>query len=135
MRADANSKKGVCRKTTATVIAVLTVNLICISSVTAQRNELSAADARMEIAKLGTGPQAVVRVILKNKKKVQGWLSFADDGHFTVTAEKSGAVTSIKYSDVSSVKNLKPSRGALVAGIAGGLSLAVVIFLFAGAKH
>ena len=124
-----------CRKIVATVAGILTVNLICVSSLTAQKKELSADEVRAEIGKLGTGPKAVVRVTLKDNKKVQGWLSFAGADHCTVTAEKSGALTDIKYSEVASVKSLKPSKGALIAAVAGGLSLAVVIFLFAGAKH
>jgi hypothetical protein len=77
----------------------------------------------------------VVRVTLKDNKKVQGWLSSAGEDHFTVTGEKSGALTDIKYSEVKQIKSLKPSKSALVAGVVGGLALAAVIFLFAGAKH
>ena len=118
-----------------TVITILAITLVSVPLARAQNRNLPTDDVKTRISKLGTGPKAVVRVILKDQKKVQGWLSFAGDDHFTVTAEKSGAVTDIKYSDVSSVKSLKPSRGAVIAAVAGGLGLAVVIFLFAGAKH
>ena len=124
-----------CQKALAIIIAALTLNLVCASSTLAQKKGLSADEAKAEIAKLGTGPKAVVRVTLKDDKKVQGWLSLAGEDHFTLTGEKSGALTDIKYSDVARVKSLRPSKGALVAGVAGGLALAVVIFLFAGAKH
>jgi hypothetical protein len=123
------------QKALAIIIAALTFNLVCPSSALAQKKGLSAAEAKAEIAKLGTGPKAVVRITLKDDKKVQGWLSFADQDHFTLTDEKSGALSDIKYSDVARVKSLKPSQGALVAGVVGGLVLAVAIFLFAGAKH
>ena len=123
------------KKVFAIIIAALTLNLACASSATAQKRGLSADEAKAEVAKLGTGPKAVVRATLKDDKKVQGWLSFAGEDHFTITDEKSGALTDIKYSDVARVKSLRPSKGALVAGVAGGLALAVVIFLFAGAKH
>jgi hypothetical protein len=124
-----------CKKALAIIMTVFIINLVCVSSVRAQKKEISADEAKAEIAKLGTGPKAVVRVTLKDNKKVQGWLSFAGEDHFTLTGEKSGALTDIKYSDVTRVKSLRPSKGALVAGVAGGLALVGVIFLFAGAKH
>jgi hypothetical protein len=124
-----------CQKALVIIIAALTFNLGCTSSTLAQKKGLSADEAKAEIAKLGTGPKAVIRVTLKDDKKVQGWLSFAGEDHFTLTDEKSGALSDIKYSDVARVKSLRPSKGALVAGVAGGLTLAVVIFLFAGAKQ
>ena len=124
-----------CKKALVIIMTVFTINLVCVSSVRAQKKEFSTDEAKAEIAKLGTGPKAVVRVTLKDNKKAQGWLSFAGEDHFTLTGEKSGALTDIKYSDVTKVKSLKPSKGALVAGVAGGLALAVAIFLFAGAKH
>ncbi len=123
------------KKALAIIMTVFTINLVCVSSVMAQKELISADEAKAEIAKLGTGPKAVVRVTLKDDKKAQGWLSFAGEDHFTLTGEKSGALTDIKYSDVTRVKSLRPSKGALVAGVAGGLALAVVIFLFAGAKR
>jgi hypothetical protein len=123
------------KKALAIIMTGFIINLVCVSSVRAQKKDLSTDEAKAEIAKFGTGPKAIVRVTLKDNKKVQGWLSFAGEDHFTLTGEKSGALTDIKYSDVTRVKSLRPSKGALVAGVAGGLALAVVIFLFAGAKH
>ena len=124
------------KKLLSLLIAGLLVNAISPSPAHAQSGEsLSPDKAKAEVAKLGTGPKAVVRVTLTDNKKVQGWLSFAGEDHFTITSEKDGALTDIKYSDVTRVKSLRPSKGALVAGIAGGLALSVVIFLFAGAKR
>src|SRR5260370_27140883 len=123
------------KKALAIIISALTLNLVCVSSVMAQQKELSADEAKAEIAKLGTGQKALVRVTVKDDKKVQGWLSFAGEGHFTVAAEKSGALTDIQYSDVKQVKSLRPSKGLIaVVGVAC-LGAAVLVFLFAGAKH
>jgi hypothetical protein len=133
----AGSTEGedMCKKALAVIIAALTLNLVCASSALAQKRGLSADEAKAEIAKLGTGPKAVVRVTLKDEKKVQGWLSFAGEDHFTVTGEKSGALTEVRYSEVARVKSLRPPKGAVVAAVVVGLALSVVIFLFAGAKH
>jgi hypothetical protein len=109
----------------------LFVNTISLSPAYAQSRESPSPDgAKAVVAKLGAGPKAVVRVTLKDSKKVQGWLSFAGEDHFTVTDEKSGALTDIKYSEVRQIKSLKPSKGALIAGIVGALALTVAIFLF-----
>lgn len=123
------------KKLLAIVVAVFMANLVCISSVNAQKKALSGDEVKAKIAKLGTGPKAVVRVTLQDKTKVQGWVSAVTDDHFTVTDEKSGAGTTIAYADVREVKSLRPSKGALIAGVSGGVALVVVIFLFAGAKH
>ena len=110
--------------------AATTVAYPQVEQVTAQKKGLSADEAKAEIAKLGTGPKSVVRVTLKDDRKVQGWLSFAGEDHFTLTTEKSGALTDIKYSDVARVKSLKPSKGAVIAVTVGGLALSLLIFLF-----
>lgn len=123
------------KKLLAVSIAVMTLNLVCASSVRAQTKHLTNDEAKAAIAKLGTGPKAVVRVTLHDNKKVQGWLSSAGEDQFTVADEKSGALTEIRYSDVSRVKSLKPSKGMVAAAAAAVLGLAAVVFLFAGAKH
>jgi hypothetical protein len=124
-----------CKKALAIVIAVLTFNFVCASWATAQTKVLSADEAKAEIAKLGTGPKAIVRVTLTDGRKVRGWLSLAAEDHFAVSNEKSGALTDIKYSEVAGVKSLRPTKGAMVAAVAGVFAVAAVIFLFAGAKH
>ncbi len=119
----------------ALVVAVLSANLVSVSSGIAQKKDLSPEEARAQISNLGTGPKALVRVTLRDGKKVQGWLSSVAGDHFTVTNEKSGAATSIAFEDIRAVKSLRPSKGAVIAAVAGGLALVAVIFLFAGAKH
>jgi len=116
-------------------MVALTVNVVFAPWAKAQTRAASPEEVKAKVAKLGTGPKAVVRVALRDGKKVQGWLSSAAEDGFAVADEKSGAVTTIAYADVAGVKSLKPSKGALIAGVVGGLALVVVIFLFAGAKR
>ena len=124
-----------CRKIISTVITIVILNLVCFSEVLAQRTGSSPDEVRTQISRLGTGPKAVVRITLNDKRKMQGWLSLVADDHFSLTDEKTGSVNEIRYADVSSVKSLKPSKGAVAAGIVAGIAVAAVIFLFAGAKH
>jgi len=124
-----------CRKLISTVIAILTVNFVCSSPAFAQKSTFTSDDAKVQISKLGTGPKAVVRVILKDKRKMQGWLSLIANDHFSLTDEKTGNVSDVKYLDVAKVKSLKPSRGAIVLGGMAVFATAAAIFFFAGAKH
>jgi len=124
-----------CRKIISIVIAILIANLVCTSNALAQTQTLTPAEAKVRISRLRTGPKAVVRITLKDKTKMQGWLSLLADDHFSLTEEKTGTVNDISYADVAAIKSLKPSKGAIAAGAAAGLGTAVLIFLFAGAKH
>jgi hypothetical protein len=123
------------KKLLAISIIALILNFFCVSSATAQSKELTVDEAKAAVAKLGTGPKAMVRVTLKDKKRVQGWLSSAGEDHFTVTNEKSGTLTDINYSEMTEVKSLKPSKSLIAVGAVAVVGTAVLIFLFAGAKH
>lgn len=123
------------RRVLALLVAVLTVNAVSPPSLKAQTKAASREEVKARVAKLGTGPKAVVRVTLRDGRKVQGWLSSAAEDDFAVADEKSGAVTTIAYADVAGVKSLKPSKGAVVAMVVAGLAAGVAIFLFAGAKR
>jgi hypothetical protein len=124
-----------CRKIISTVITIVILNLICSSGVLAQRTGLSPDEVKTQIAKLGTGPKAVVRITLNDKRKMQGWLALVAEDHFSLTDEKTGSVNEIRYADVSSVKSLKPSKSAIAVGAMAVIGAAALIFLFAGAKH
>ena len=124
-----------CKRIVGVVVAALIVNLVCVPRGMAQDRTDSAEEIKAKVVKLGTGPKAEVRVTLKDKKKIQGWLSSIADDHFSVTEKKSGTVTPISYADVSTVKSLRPSKGLTAAVAVVGIGAAVLIFLFAGAKH
>lgn len=123
-----------CRKIISTVVAIVAVSLVNVPLARAQKG-LSTDDVKTQISKLGTGPKAAVRITLKDKRKMQGWLSLVADEHFSLTDEKTGSANEIRYADVSSVKSLKPSKSAVTFGAVAVIAVAALIFLFAGAKH
>lgn len=123
-----------CRKIISTV-AILAISLASVPLARAQKGNLPTDDVKTQISKLGTGPKAAVRITLKDKRKMQGWLSLVADEHFSLTDEKTGSVNEIRYADVSSVKGLKPSKSAVAIGTVAVIATAALIFLFAGAKH
>jgi hypothetical protein len=134
MRVNPDQTNIICKKILATVVAILIVNVLCVSSVSAQKQELSADEAKAEIIKLGTGKKAGVRITTSDNTKIKGWLSFAGEDHFTVTADN-GNSTDIKYSDVRQVKSLRPSKGLTAAVAIVVVGAAALVFLFAGTKH
>ena len=86
------------------------------------------AKVRANILRLGTGEAARVKVVLRDKTKVEGYVSAAGDESFTVTDPKTGAATAVAYPQVRSVKGNNLSTGAKIA-IGAGVAAAVVFLI------
>jgi hypothetical protein len=86
-----------------------------------------AAKVKANILKLGTGEASRVKVVLRDKTKVEGYVSAADEATFTVTDPKTGTATAVAYPQVKSVRGNNLSTGAKIA-IGAGVA-AVVVFL------
>ncbi len=95
----------------------------------ADKDARHAEKVRAGILKLGTGPKARVRLELRDKTKLRGYVSEAGADSFTVRDEKSGAATNVEYGQVSKLLGRGMSTGKKVAigvGIAAGVMLAAV---------
>ena len=79
---------------------------------------------RNEIRKLGTGPEAQVKLELRDKTKVEGYVSQANDADFVVVDPKSGTSTTVAYPQVRKAKGNNLSGGVKIA-----LTIAVVAAL------
>ncbi|HEX8560156.1 MAG TPA: hypothetical protein VF668_18815 [Pyrinomonadaceae bacterium] len=87
-----------------------------------------AEKVRAQLAKLGTGPAARVRLELRDKTRLEGFVSEAGAESFVVT-DKAGAARTIAYPQVAGVKGNNLSTGAKIAigaGIAAGVFLLVL---------
>lgn len=119
------------RKILSLVLVALLINLAGVPPAYAGTKEEKqarlAAKVKANILKLGTGEASRVKVVLRDKTKVEGYLSAAGDESFTVTDPKTGTATAVAYPQVSSVKGNNLSTGAKIA-IGAGVA-AVVIFL------
>ena len=83
---------------------------------------------RLSIAKLGVGNKAVVEVRLRDKTKLTGYVSEANENRFVVTNEKTRVSVPIVYPDVTKVSGHNLSTGAKIGiGIAVGFVLAVAV--------
>jgi hypothetical protein len=74
-----------------------------------------AADVKSGIVKLGTGSAARIEVKLRDKTKIKGYVQEIAEDHFVVVDERTGATTTIAYTQVKQVKGNNLSTGAKFA--------------------
>ena len=94
----------------------------------AEKETKRAEKVRTQIAKLGTGKDALVRIELRDKTKLEGYVSEAGAESFVVT-DKTGKATTVAYPQVGKAKGNNLSTGAKVAigiGIAAGVFLLIL---------
>ncbi len=120
------------KKSLSMLIACLLLQMVCAQVVSAdskaEKQAKFAEKVRTGIATLGVGESAVVELKLRDKTKLAGFVSEATADRFTVTDAKTGAATSIAYSNVAQVKGQNLSTGAKIAiGIAIGAGIALII--------
>ena len=112
-------------------LVALLINLAGMTPVYASSKEEKdarfAEKVKANVLKLGIGESARVKVKLRDKTKVEGYISAADAESFTVTDAKSGTATTIAYPQVKSVKGNNLSTGAKIA-IGVGI-VATIIFI------
>jgi hypothetical protein len=94
----------------------------------AERDARRAEKVRTQLSKLGTGSDAQVRLELRDKTKLEGYLSEAGADSFTVTG-RDGKTTTVPYRQVKKVNGNNLSTGAKIA-IGAGITAAVVLIIF-----
>lgn len=80
------------------------------------------------VNKLGIGEAARLEVKLKDKRKLQGYISETGEDSFVVTDAKTGTATTIAYAHVKQVKGNNLSTGAKIA-IGVGVAVAILALL------
>ena len=93
----------------------------------AKKDSERAERVRAQLSKLGTGRDAVVRLELKDKTKIEGYLSEAGADSFTVT-DREGKATTVAYPQVKKAHGNNFSTGAKVA-IGACVGAAVVLLI------
>jgi hypothetical protein len=115
-------------------ISVLTliIGFLChmpISAVPNLEDETKFADkVKREILKLRTGPDTRIAVKLRDKTKISGYLSEADNGGFVVVNDM-GSPTKVLYPQVKKVKGNNFNTGAVI-GIAAVAFIVIWIIVF-----
>jgi hypothetical protein len=99
----------------------------------AEREARRAEKVRAQLAKLGTGPDARIRVELRDKTKLEGFVSRADADGFAVT-DREGNATAVAYPQVRKARGNNLSTGGKIAigvGIGAGVTLLIVLLIAA----
>ena len=86
-----------------------------------------AEKVRTQLAKLGTGKDARVRLELRDKTKLEGYISEAGAEGFVVT-DSAGKATTVAYPQVKKAQGNNLSTGAKVA-IGVGIGAAIVLVI------
>ena len=79
----------------------------------------------------GTGEHSRVKVVLRDKTEVKGYVSQIGPDSFQLTDNKTGKVTAIAYQDVEKVRTSGLSTGAKIA-IAAGVGVGVAFAAMLG---
>jgi hypothetical protein len=81
------------------------------------------------ISKLGTGVEARIEVKLRDKRKLKGYVSEAGKDSFVMVDEKTGATSTVTYSQVKQVKGNNLSTATEIAIGVGVILLPIIIVL------
>lgn len=100
----------------------------------AEKEAKRAEKVRTQLSKLGTGADARIKLELRDKTKLEGFVSEAAAATFAVT-DGAGKTTTVEYSQVSKAKGHNLSTGAKIAiGIGIGASITLLIVLLIAAS-
>ena len=107
------------------------VSLATDSSLEKSKKALLASRVKAGVTQLGTGKNAVVRVVLHDKTKYHGYITEIGEDGFVVADAKTGATAPIAYPEVKGIKGNNFSTGAKI-GL--GVAIAAVIVAIIVAK-
>ena len=88
-------------------------------------DEKRAKKVKAEIRKLGTGPDAQIKLKLRDKTELEGYVSEANETDFTVVNSHDGAATTVAYPQVGQARGNNLNGGvkiALYVGVAVALT-------------
>jgi len=99
------------------------------AATSAEKEAKRAEKVRTQLAKLGTGSDARIKLILRDKTKLAGFVSEAGASTFAVT-DRAGKTTTVEYGQVSKAQGNNLSTGAKIAiGVGIGAGVTLIIFL------
>jgi hypothetical protein len=128
------------RKVLSIVLAGLLLQLACAYPAFAGPDSKKEAEqlekVRAGIANLGTGPDARVKIKLKDGLNLEGYISDSNEERFIVKNLKTGLTNTVEYPQVKQIKGNNLSTGAKVAiGVGIGVGVAILIFAIAVAAN
>jgi hypothetical protein len=117
-------------------LAVLLMQTVFVHQTFAEiKEEKFVGKVRTEIAKLGTGTDAKVKIKLKDGTKIKGYVMEAGENQFFVMNSKKGQAVPVAYSQVGQVKGNNLSKGAKIAiYVAVAVGIVALVSLIAGSQ-
>ena len=118
------------KKVCSLVLSALLLQAAAIPAFAATSTEKEAKRAekmRTQLVKLGTGADARVKLILRDKAKLEGFVSEAGADTFAVT-DRAGKTTTVGYEQVSRARGHNLSTGAKI-GLGVGIGVAVTLII------
>ena len=109
------------------LIAVLVFDSVAVTQTTQTQEAKQATKVKAEVQKRGIGEKSRVKVELRNKEEVKGYISKIEDASFDMTDKNTGHATTIPYADVEKVRGSGLSKGAKIGIIVGVAVVAVVV--------
>ena len=118
------------KKCLSLTLAVLLVQAsgVPVSAGAGEKEARFAEKVKAGVARLGTGAEARVRVKLRDKTRVEGYVSAAEGDHFVVADGRTGARVVVPYGQVRSVKGKNLSTKEKVA-IGVGVAVAIIVVI------
>jgi hypothetical protein len=99
------------------------------AATSAEKEAKRAEKVRTQLIKLGTGEDARIKLILRDKTRLAGFVSEAGASTFAVT-DRAGKTTTVEYGQVSKAQGNNLSTGAKIAiGVGIGAGVTLLIFL------
>jgi hypothetical protein len=118
------------KKICSVVLAALLIQSVAVPAFAksgAEKEARRAEKVRTQLAKLGTGKDARVRLELRDKTKLKGYISEAGAESFAVT-DSAGKATTVAYPQVKRAQGNNLSTGAKIA-IGVGIGAAIVLVI------
>jgi hypothetical protein len=130
------------KKVLSSLLAAVVLNAVAVSPTYANAGQDKEArlieKVKENIRKLGTGPEARVEVKLLDNRKLKGYIKEVGEDGFMVVDEKTGAASTVDYSQVKQIKGsnhltatkvgLNIAKGVLiVAAVAGVFTLLLAL--------
>ena len=97
------------------------------AATSAEKEARRAEKVRTQLFKLGTGSDARIKVILRDKTRLEGFVSEAGADTFAVT-DGAGKTTTVGYGQVSKARGNNLSTGAKI-GIGIGIGVGVTLLV------
>src|SRR6266851_4023086 len=123
---------GSMKRFTLLLVAVVVFNSVAVTQAAQAEDASQTAKVKTEVQKRGIGDKSRVRVRLRNKAEVKGYISKIEDASFEVTDKNTGRATTIPYADVEKVQGSGLSKGAKIGIIVGAAVVIVALVIAIG---